>query len=594
MIRRLVDQAFNSGKYYISAVGLSTDVKPTEGIITGSKFVAVDTGAGYLFDETSGEWHENTQLSEAVAAYLDEHPEAVTTVTDGSITKAKLDSNLQATVDDVGVLKSAITNIRTDIGAPFVSFTPIDGKYIFYNTEKSSNALSRSGPIAVSKGDIVEFTATGYSNSVAMIATCNAEGTTFTDAVRCTDGNNEHTYTYTATTDGYIVVSYDHRQPYSLVIKGKSSNVILNDRVTSLEASNPLATAEAVGLNILVDRAEMSITVGNFVNAGGEVRPSSNFGMSNPVSLNEGDTIAFNAMGYLQSVAILAKVSNGVYTPLIISADSDEHDFSYTADTAMSVVVSTNKNVVPDYTVYNSTISNIETELKNIENDFFAFATMGVIGDSLASGASNYTGGAADRPLYSWGKYIERNHGVQTSLFSFGGATTRTWLSNNRGKTALLNGDILDCYIIGLGVNDAYSLGASYLGSISDVNVGNEENNADTYFGNYSRIIAAIKQKSPRAKIFCLTNPKTNGVNVPEFNNAIADIVALYSNAYLIDLTTDSFYRSVLFDETWNTAHSTAVGYKLIAENLYGHIKSIIKSNVSEFTDIQWIIEDHE
>ena len=70
MIRRLVDQAFSSGKYYISAVGLSTDVKPTEGIITGSKFVEVDTGIGYLFDETSGQWHENQQLSEAVAAYL--------------------------------------------------------------------------------------------------------------------------------------------------------------------------------------------------------------------------------------------------------------------------------------------------------------------------------------------------------------------------------------------------------------------------------------------------------------------------------------------------------------------------------------------
>lgn len=104
MIRRLVDQAFNSGKYYISAVGLSTDVKPTEGIITGSKFVEVDTGIGYLFDETAGEWHENTQLSEAVAAYLDEHPEAI----DQAAVEAILDGRLDDIEEDVGGLKSAI------------------------------------------------------------------------------------------------------------------------------------------------------------------------------------------------------------------------------------------------------------------------------------------------------------------------------------------------------------------------------------------------------------------------------------------------------------------------------------------------------
>lgn len=112
MIRRLIDQAFNSGKYYISAVGLSTDVKPTEGIITGSKFVEVDTGIGYLFDETSGEWHENTQLSEAVAAYLDEHPEAL----DEAAIEAIFDERLDGIENEIGGLKSAfnISEASTD------------------------------------------------------------------------------------------------------------------------------------------------------------------------------------------------------------------------------------------------------------------------------------------------------------------------------------------------------------------------------------------------------------------------------------------------------------------------------------------------
>ena len=107
MIRRLVDQAFNSGKYYISAVGLSTDVKPTEGIITGSKFVEVDTGIGYLFDETSGEWHKNQQLSAAVQAYFEDHPEAI----DQAAIEAMFGDQLDGIEEDIGGLKSAVHSI---------------------------------------------------------------------------------------------------------------------------------------------------------------------------------------------------------------------------------------------------------------------------------------------------------------------------------------------------------------------------------------------------------------------------------------------------------------------------------------------------
>lgn len=37
--------------YYGEYFGLSTDTKPTDGIVTGSKFTEVDTGDVYLFDE---------------------------------------------------------------------------------------------------------------------------------------------------------------------------------------------------------------------------------------------------------------------------------------------------------------------------------------------------------------------------------------------------------------------------------------------------------------------------------------------------------------------------------------------------------------
>ena len=51
MIRILTERYFDGEKKYIEAAGLSTDSKPTDNIVTGSVFVEVDTGEGYLFNE---------------------------------------------------------------------------------------------------------------------------------------------------------------------------------------------------------------------------------------------------------------------------------------------------------------------------------------------------------------------------------------------------------------------------------------------------------------------------------------------------------------------------------------------------------------
>ena len=51
-------------------------------------------------------------ITEAVEDWLDNHPEATTTVQDGSITKAKLDNNLQVKVDELDSVKSAIQDLE--------------------------------------------------------------------------------------------------------------------------------------------------------------------------------------------------------------------------------------------------------------------------------------------------------------------------------------------------------------------------------------------------------------------------------------------------------------------------------------------------
>lgn len=60
MVRKLIEQRIDGVKVFIDAYGLSTDEKPKENIVTGSKFCEVNTGKRFMFDETgSGTWYED-------------------------------------------------------------------------------------------------------------------------------------------------------------------------------------------------------------------------------------------------------------------------------------------------------------------------------------------------------------------------------------------------------------------------------------------------------------------------------------------------------------------------------------------------------
>ena len=63
MIRKIVDRVFADGKNYVEIACLSTDSKPTGGMITGSLALEVDTGDVYAYDETdTGSWGKIAEL----------------------------------------------------------------------------------------------------------------------------------------------------------------------------------------------------------------------------------------------------------------------------------------------------------------------------------------------------------------------------------------------------------------------------------------------------------------------------------------------------------------------------------------------------
>lgn len=63
LVRILTERTFTGNTRYIEAAGLSTDSKPTAGIVTGSLFLEVDSGDVYAFAEgDSPAWNKIAAL----------------------------------------------------------------------------------------------------------------------------------------------------------------------------------------------------------------------------------------------------------------------------------------------------------------------------------------------------------------------------------------------------------------------------------------------------------------------------------------------------------------------------------------------------
>lgn len=105
-------------------------------------------------------------ITTAVDAWLDDHPEATTTVQDGSITKAKLDSSLQGTVDDVADLKSESTEYKLTK----ISDTVTTGKYISSAQNTYGQLIDVSS--SPTNWEITDYVDVSGCNHVAITAAC--------------------------------------------------------------------------------------------------------------------------------------------------------------------------------------------------------------------------------------------------------------------------------------------------------------------------------------------------------------------------------------------------------------------------------------
>lgn len=231
------------------------------------------------------------------------------------------------------------------------------------------------------------------------------------------------------------------------------------------------------------------------------------------------------------------------------------------------------------------------------------FRKMGFIGDSLSSGEVYKYDGTQyikkDFYEHSWGQYLARACGSQGFNFSRGGLRVDTWLSEyytGGVKASKFTANKCEMYTIALAVNDAMAIqqGQLTLGSPSDIDLSNMDNNANTYYGCYAKIIQYIKSLVPQAKIFVITNP--NGGETLGLNGAIRYMAETFENVYLLDMYA---YSEGLYTSSYLTSnnlsvqgHLTPSGYIRSAEHIGSYIDYIIRNNMAEFMDVCYILEE--
>ena len=256
---------------------------------------------------------------------------------------------------------------------------------------------------------------------------------------------------------------------------------------------------------------------------------------------------------------------------------------TYTATIpATAVYVIFSQYGYPQATATLSKSGSLESQIKALEElfiydkaSFSAFAKFGVCGDSLSVGHTRDASGTDHNRniFYSWPQIVARDYGNVALNFGISGITAKGWLSDSKCYTRMVEPDNkCQCYIIGLGANDAENLDiySQGIGTTADIDFNDMSNNADSFVGWYAKIINAINTINPTAIIFLLTlgytrDQSANGQNI---NQAIRNMSALsgFDNVLLVDLSTydDILKNNAFYGQLWG-GHYSALGYANVA-----------------------------
>lgn len=562
LIGNYIDPLFNTFKSNIESQVNEIDNK-VDAVASGSPLVASSTSEMTETDRvyvntTDGNWYYYDGDSWEIGGTYQS-----TGISDGYIMQPMLSESLQSTI-----------NTKTP------TLTINSGQYRNSSANLATLTAGRyTDPIELKFGETIYFKCKA-GTSVTVICRVNDDNTKFLNAnyavlVSGTSSNMTE-YSYTAIADMKISLSYIEEYDYCYI-----SNV-----------NNEILNNEILDNFINLDNKTIVKNNGYYINANhNTISSNSQIFYSDPILIKKGETI--NVLGSaIDSMSVITKCDEDGSNRQILVVGTGLHDtydiYQYRANSDMYVMISSYIGYYVGCYTYQYL-----NEIKD-NNLFDSFLNVGCIGDSLASGESAYkTSGEThyiDLYQYSWPQYIAKMTGNTYYNFSKGGLTAKTWLSDAKGASLAFDGNHeCECYIIGLGENDK-NAGSEGVGTSSDIDLTDYTNNADTFYGNYGKIIQMCQEHQPKCKIFLLKIPRSSEV-IDLYNAAITTMASMFDNVYLIDIT-DSVSSGFLNSQK-RGGHYNAIGYKFIANALYQAFNDFMESNNSEFSQIEFIGTDY-
>lgn len=525
----------------------------------------------YVATKYGYQFRTGTSVNSAVSTYLGAYSGFVATELGAKYVVVELDetsteeygafSVVNEIEEVVGSLKNVLieANITDDIEKR-VKWT--NGEYVGFNgVVNKLDGFSKSNAIIVKGGMKIRYLAQGYEKNVAMISKL-VNGVL--KPVVISDSSEIKQYEYITDSDSSLVFSCATSTAYE--IKG----IATIDIVASSEADKVVSENNyEYGLTKDID-ISANIINNKYIAFDGTINDLSGYFISDVITLAPNTKLTFKGCGYEKNVAMISQKIGNSYKPLVVSRSSNLEEYVYSSENTINVVLSGTNikysganlslNVLDSVSKVGANIDKLDPS-RNV-NDYFSlslFSKFGVIGDSYASGeVYNLEGKPLDNYSISWGQIMARKNGTQCVNFSEGGLTTRTWLKSTKGLSLLNSTEPLDAYYLALGINDFIALKEPYLGTIADI-----EKQADTFYGNYGKIINAIKSHAPKAKIIMFTTA-FDYADSPKFNNAIIEIANYFKIPYVVQLS-DPFFTSDFYLKNQHYGHPVAICYSGMA-----------------------------
>lgn len=499
-------------------------------------------------------------IEQAVQDWLNDHPEATTTVQDGSITEAKLAQDVLAELGEIEELKEAI-----EYKADMIVSSASGAVASFKDGANGMQITSLVIQIKPTQSGTGTPSPTNIREIVGGATGCNimqsGEDTTDPETVAISWESTAGTV-YMGTLDvitGVMTVTHAYRK---FVGASDESWNISN-------APGQIATIKWPEVK------KQGVTLCNMTPPNVDLRDSPSYGevWNNNSSYNIRTHIIDEDMSVANFKSWLSTHPLELVCPLV-----EPLTFSITGiemETLFGVNnIWTNVGDIAECIYYSDTKGAIEKEVDKALEQYrmygrrtcAIFKKVGVVGDSYAAGyIMGSSGVAQSNNDYSWVKHLENITGREYVNFGVSGATTAGWLSSENGlEKAQIAANKCQAYVVGLQINDADN--QTTIGTTADIGT-----SANTYIANQARVIDALFAINNNAHVFVLTQPKNY---IPAWRNAIKDVVAWYqtngthqSQVHLIDLADyqPNFREAGCWDSIVS-GHFTPVGYEYAAE----------------------------